>query len=203
MRRRLLVFAKAPEPGHVKTRLIPALGPGGAAELHAALVRRTLEVALRARAAPVELWCAPDVEHPFFQAMRRQYGVTLRPQPDGDLGARMGGAFLRTLTRTEAGVLIGTDCPGLRAGDLRTAFARLGAGVEAVLGPAADGGYWLIGLRRPLGPLFRDIPWGTARVLSATRAVLGRHGLSAHELPTRADVDRPEDLAALGWRPER
>jgi hypothetical protein len=203
MRRRLLIFAKAPEAGQVKTRLIPVLGAAGAAGLHAALARRTLGVAVRSRVAAVELWCAPDSAHPFFQAMRRQYGVTLRSQPDGDLGARMGGAFLRTLPRTEAAVLIGTDCPGLRAGDLRIAFERLGAGVEAVLGPAADGGYWLIGLRHPRGALFRDIPWGTARVLSTTRAVLGRYGLSVHELPTRADVDRPEDLAGLDWRLDR
>lgn len=193
--RRLLVFARAPVPGQTKTRLIPALGAEGAAALHERLVRRTLDVARGL--APVTLCCAPGPEHPFFASIAGQPGVELQRQEGADLGERMSRALQAGLTGAPAVLLIGTDCADLQRTDLQEAFAGLAEGADAVLGPAADGGYWLLGLRRWEGVLFEGMPWGTAAVLGRTRAALAGLGWRWRELPLRHDVDRPEDLAYL------
>lgn len=194
---RLMVFARAPVPGAAKTRLIPALGATGAATLHAQLCHHTLGRATTARVAPVELWCSPDPAHPFFAACRSAFGIDLRSQCEGDLGSRMADAFGAALAASRHAVIIGTDCPGLCREDLRQAFRVLDDG-DAVLGPALDGGYVLIGLSRPAPALFRDIDWGTERVLAQTRERLAEIGFAWHELAPRRDVDRPEDLAWAG-----
>lgn len=194
---RLLVFAKAPIPGQVKTRLAGKLGARGAALLYQQLLRRTLEVARAARLCPVELWCAPDTRHGFFSVCRRQYGVRLRPQGAGDLGQRMNRALTRTLADGHPTVLIGGDCASLDAGELRAALQHLAAGRAAVLGPAADGGYVLVGLRQPCPEIFRGIAWGTGTVLEATRRLFRRAGVDWIELPLGWDVDTPADLRRL------
>lgn len=195
---RLMVFARAPVPGAAKTRLIPALGAEGAAALHAQLCCRTLALASAARLAPVELWCSPDTAHPFFAACRTAFGVDLRAQHGSDLGSRMAAAFDDALDPGRPALIIGTDCPGLGPGDLRQAFQVLHEGCDAVLGPAEDGGYVLIGLARPAPGLFADVDWGTDRVLAQTREHLRELGLRWHELAPRRDVDRPEDLIRAG-----
>lgn len=194
---RLLIFAKAPVPGRVKTRLAGRLGARGAAELYKRLLRRTLGIARAARLCPVELWCAPDARHGFFADCRRDYGVRLRRQRGGDLGRRMNHALNRALAGKAYAVLIGGDCASLGAAELRQALARLAAGTGAVLGPAADGGYLLVGLRRPCPALFRGIAWSTPTVLAATRRRLDRAGLAWMELPAGWDVDTPADLRRL------
>jgi rSAM/selenodomain-associated transferase 1 len=194
---RLLVFAKAPVPGQVKTRLAGTLGPRGAAELYKRLLRRTLAIAVTARLCPVDLWCAPDARHGCFAVCRRDCGVRLRRQGDGDLGRRMNHALSRALANHPYAVLIGGDCVSLGAAELRQAFARLATGTAAVLGPAADGGYLLVGLRRPAPALFRGIAWSTPAVLEATRRRLRRAGLVWAELPAGWDVDSPADLRRL------
>src|SRR5665647_860280 len=110
---RLIVFAKAPQPGAVKTRLIPLLGEAGAAALQARLVERTLATACAAGVGPVELYCAPRAEDPFFEYCGGRYAVSLASQADGDLGARMRDAFARVLSVARHAILIGTDCPAL------------------------------------------------------------------------------------------
>lgn len=194
---RLLIFAKAPVPGRVKTRLAARLGARGAAELYKRLLRRTLAIARTARLCPVELWCAPDARHGFFAACRRDHGVRLRRQRDGDLGRRMNQALKQALAGNAYAVLIGGDCASLGAMELREAFGQLAAGREAVLGPAADGGYLLVGLRRPGPALFRNIAWSTPAVLAATRRRLRRTGLVWVELPVGWDVDTPADVRRL------
>ena len=194
---RLLIFAKAPVPGRVKTRLAGRLGTRGAAELYKKLLRRTLAIAREARLCPVELWCAPDGRHGFFTACRREYGVRLRRQCGGDLGRRMNQALNRTLAVHRFAVLIGGDCVSLGAAELRGAVSRLAAGRDAVLGPARDGGYLLVGLRQPRPALFRGIAWGTSAVLAATRRRLRRSGADWAELPPGWDVDTPADLRRL------
>lgn len=194
---RLLVFAKAPTPGRVKTRLIRRLGPRGAAALYRGLLRRTLRTATTARLCPVQLWCAPDSQHGFFSRCRRRYGVTLHRQSDGDLGARMQRALTLVLRRHACALLIGADCPSLTEAGLRAALTALAQGQDAVVGPAEDGGYVLIGLRRPGAALFRTIPWGSGTVLAATRRRLRRAGLTWLELPLGWDVDRPADVRRL------
>jgi rSAM/selenodomain-associated transferase 1 len=194
---RLLIFAKAPVLGRVKTRLIPALGADGAAALHERLCHAALAQATAARLAPVELWCHPDTRHAFFTACRAMYGVELHEQRGADLGARMHNAFDHAFESSRYAVTIGTDCPDLTVGDLQNAFRALEDGYDAVLGPAVDGGYVLIGLSRPVPDLFTEIDWGSDRVLAQTRARLADLDLRAKELPPRHDIDRPEDLVRM------
>lgn len=194
---RLIIFAKAPEPGKVKTRLIPALGAAGAADLHRHLVRHAIGVATEAALGPVELWCAPDTHDPFFARCRRDFGVSLRSQGEGDLGERMLRAFQETLAHSPRAILIGSDIPALRAGHLRDADRALREGLGCVLGPAEDGGYVLIGLARPDAELFRSIRWGGSEVLAETRRRVSSLRMRCRELPVLWDVDRPEDLKRL------
>jgi rSAM/selenodomain-associated transferase 1 len=193
---RVAVFAKAPVPGQVKTRLAPVLGADGAAALHAGLVRRALSTAVDSRLGAVELWCAPDTAHPFFQRCAEQFGATLHAQQGEDLGQRMAAAFAHGLASGGHVVLIGSDCPVLEPADLRDAAAAV-AGHDAALAPAEDGGYVLVALARPLPDLFHGIAWGTSAVMGQTRARLASLGIAWKELPMRWDVDRPEDFARL------
>ncbi len=195
MKHLVQVFARAPLPGRTKTRLIPVLGAEGAAALHARLTRDTLQRLTAHPALEVELWCHPDEAHPFFRDCQARFDVPLFCQRGGDLGARMDHALRHGLDRRPHVLLVGTDCPALRAEDLVTAGEALRDGHDVVLGPALDGGYYLIGLRRPRPRLFRDMPWGSAQVLELTRHRLRQAGLHWYELPRRADLDRPEDLA--------
>lgn len=193
----LIVFARAPEPGRVKTRLVPLLGAGGAARLHARMVARTLRTALAAGFDNVYLHCSPGVKNIFFKKMQKRFGVGLRSQGRGDIGQRMQRAFARALRRHPCVVLIGSDCPALRPADLRAAARALRAGADAVLSPAEDGGYPLIGLRRVSRRLFAGVSWGSDRVLEQTRHRLERLGWRWQELRTLWDVDRPEDVLRL------
>jgi rSAM/selenodomain-associated transferase 1 len=191
------VFAKAPEPGQVKTRLIPRLGADGAARLHARLVWHAIETALASGVGAVQLWCAPTPSHPFFQELAVAHGLHLQRQCDGDLGGRMAEAFHRLLGRFSRAILIGTDCPVRTAQDFELARDALDEGSDAVLGPAEDGGYHLIGLRRSEPRVFEGISWSTDCVLSQTRVRLSALGMRWHELPQRWDLDRPEDYERL------
>ncbi len=193
----LIVFAKAPMPGQVKTRLVPILGPEGACALHLRLVRHAIETARASRIEQIELWCTPDVHHPFCMACRDRYGISLHAQRGAELGSRMAGALCSALERARSVLLIGSDCPALTADDLDAAAAALQDGCDAVLGPAADGGYVLIGLKRIERALFSGVPWGTERVAEITRGRMKALGWRAWELPPRPDVDRPGDLAGL------
>ena len=191
----LLVFARAPEPGRVKTRLVPLLGEAGAARLQARLVEKTLQTAASSGLTDVTLCCTPSVKHAFFRKMQEKFQVRLRSQGRGDLGERLYRAFARALRHHRQAIVIGSDCPALRAADLRTAARELRAGAAAVLAPAEDGGYALIGLRRVHPRLFAGIEWGSARVMAQSRQRLARLGWHWHELRTLWDVDRPEDVA--------
>jgi rSAM/selenodomain-associated transferase 1 len=194
VRTRIAVFAKAPIERSVKTRLAPALGPAGAARLHADLVRRTLATAVDAGVGEVELWCAPDAAHPFFADCARDFGVALREQVAGDLGARMAWAFRCALGDNAALVLVGSDCPVLTPGLLREAAAAL-ATHDVVVAPAEDGGYVLVGLARADPGIFSGIAWGGGEVMAETRRRLEETGTRWKELETLWDIDRPEDYA--------
>ncbi|MBL0142515.1 MAG: TIGR04282 family arsenosugar biosynthesis glycosyltransferase [Betaproteobacteria bacterium] len=189
------VFAKAPVPGEVKTRLVPLLGAGDAAELHATLVRHALATARNSGVGAVSLWCMPNTGHPFFAACAAEFGVDLHEQRGGHLGERMARAFDRLLASGPA-LLVGSDCPSLRADDLRAAAGSLSTH-DAVIQPAEDGGYVLVGLARTAPGLFEGIRWGEASVMRDTRARLREAGATWREMPTRWDVDRPEDYRRL------
>ena len=188
-----IVFAKAPRAGEVKTRLIPVLGAAGAAALHGQLLHRTLVTATNAGLGPVELHCAPDDSDAFLRECGRRFGVPLAPQRGSDLGARMRHAFDDGLARHSRVILIGTDCPVLSEQHLRDAQAALADKNDAVLIPAEDGGYALIGLARCDARLFEGIAWGGDTVLADTRARLKALGWRWRELETLWDIDRPDD----------
>lgn len=191
----ILVFAKAPIAGEVKTRLIPALGTAVATNLHTQLVRHSLTTVVHANICPVQLWCAPGTTHAFFAECQREFGVTLHAQQGHDLGARMAHAFDAALQEYRQAVIIGSDCPLLTAQDITTTLSALRTNCNAVLGPAQDGGYVLLGLKQAPSALFDDIPWGTANVLALTRERLQQLQWRVTELAAHWDVDRPEDLA--------
>lgn len=191
----IVVFAKAPQAGRVKTRLAAALGAEGAARLHARLLERTVATALAAGCGPVELFGSP-ADHGFLRALARRHALVLRGQGEGNVGARMCHAFRRGLRRQARVILIGSDCPALLPADLRRA-ARLLRSCDAVIAPAEDGGYPLLGLARVSATLFDGVAWGTNLVLAQTRQRLVALGWRWRELRTVWDVDRPEDLERL------
>ncbi|MFV8833591.1 TIGR04282 family arsenosugar biosynthesis glycosyltransferase [Aquisalimonas sp.] len=194
---RILLFAKAPVAGRVKTRLRGAWGARGACRIHQQLFRRTLDVVRRSAAAPLDIWCAPGCDHPWIRARAREVDAGLRAQPPGDLGARMAGAFRATLRTAPYAIIVGGDCAALTPEHVRSAFQRLHAGDDAVFTPADDGGYVLIGLRRLDPAVFRTVPWGTDAVMAATRRRLRRLDWRAGELAAVPDVDRPADVRRL------
>lgn len=201
---RPIVFAKAPQPGRVKTRLIPALGPDGAATLARRLLRHTLNEALAAGLGPVELCAAPDPAHPAWKETGLPPGLVLTPQGDGDLGARMARAARRHLDANRAVILLGADCPALTRERLRRIAAALRQ-AQAVLVPALDGGYVALGLSRFHLALFEAIAWGGDAVAATTCARLRRLGWRFRCLSPLADIDRPGDLRHLSatWRIHR
>jgi rSAM/selenodomain-associated transferase 2/rSAM/selenodomain-associated transferase 1 len=196
VRRRLIVFTRFPEAGCVKTRLIPALGAERAAALHRRLLLRTLrtaEIGCRLSEADLEVHFDGGSEEAFHHWVGDRY--ICRAQRGGDLGDRMAHAFEGSFEAgCQAAVIIGSDSPGLTPELLVAAFEKLGSS-SVVLGPADDGGYYLIGLGRPVPELFRSITWGTGRVLGESIEILARLRITPALLAALGDIDRPEDLA--------
>lgn len=200
----LLVFARSPRVGHVKTRLIPSLGAQGACNLHRQLVSRTLERACAAQGAQVQLWIAGDTAEPFVQECSRRFRVPVLEQRGANVGQCMAAAFedaLRGGNGDARCVLIGTDCPAQTVEDLAQAAEALRSH-DAVLQPAEDGGYVLVGLTRPQWQLFDAIDWGSGRVTEQTLQRAASLGLALQLLRTVPDLDSEADLRharALGW----
>jgi uncharacterized protein len=190
----IAILAKAPIPGFAKTRLIPAIGAHAAAILQERLTERAVATALAANVGPVTLWCSPDATHTTFLKLVARLRITLRPQPEGDLGSRMLAA-----TAASAGpvLVLGTDCPALTEVHLRSAANAFRDGTDVILIPADDGGYVLIGTRSAQPALFAGIAWGTQAVLAETRARVIAHRLVLTERPPLWDVDTESDLARL------
>lgn len=192
--RSLLVFAKAPQPGKVKTRLARAMGDERAAELYRRMGKAIIE-AVRGGDFETSVLYAPAEALP---AMRAWLGISLRlmPQAGDDLGHRMNTAITEALETSRRVCLIGTDSPDVDAARVSEAFEAM-AGTDVVLGPARDGGYYLIALSEPHPELFQGIPWSTDRVLEATLEQASAAGLAVRLLETLADVDEPADVP--GW----
>ena len=197
-----MIFAKAPIPGEVNTRLCPPLTPDEAATLHGSFVLDMLE---RSKTAVVKLKlpfdrylaCAPSSTLVFFKIMEERQGVKLIDQVGDDLGARMSQTCETMFARGYTCVLIvGTDVPSLPLDHYRQALALLETN-DLVLGPALDGGYYLIGLKRTVPDLFAGIPWSTKQVLEMTQEKATTLGLKTALLPPWRDVDTIEDLQAL------
>ena len=195
---KLIIFSKAPISGRVKRRLIPVIGADAAARLHQEMLEQKLRMTHEQRIAPVELYCWPHKLHPYFRDLPSRYSLTLHNQQGIDLGERMATAVQRSIGEHNHTVLIGTDCPDLDRAYLMQAFQALQDGADAVIGPAEDGGYILIGLSRFNRSVFENIEWGTEAVYSQTVTRLKQLDFSYVELNTLWDVDRPEDLERLG-----
>ncbi len=193
----VLLFAKAPVPRRVKTRLAAEFGYRGAALRYRALAAQTGACIREAWDGPVQLWCAPDRSHPWFRSLAEQERMTLHVQSPGDLGHRMAHA-LETALRTHAWALvIGADCAGVRPGLLREAMAALDDTTDLVIGPAKDGGYVFLGARRVWPTMFHAVPWGTSRVMCVTRQRLRRFPGTVRELRGGWDVDTPADYRRI------
>jgi rSAM/selenodomain-associated transferase 1 len=192
----IIIFTRFPEPGLTKTRLIPVLGPEGACRLHRELTERIV-----ARVRRIKKSYPLMVEIHFAGGSREQMAGWLGPdfpyvlQAEGDLGARMRQAFQKGFRQGwEQVVLIGSDLPDLTPAILRESFDRL-TNHDLVLGPARDGGYYLIGLKADCPELFgSSMIWGTREVLKNTLLTADRLGLETALLTRLRDVDRPEDL---------
>lgn len=198
----LVVFAKAPIPGQVKTRLCPPLTPDEAAALHGSFVLDTLE---RTKAAATQfklpfdryLACAPSSTHVFFKIMEERQSVKLLDQTGDNLGARLTQAFENLFARGyKQALIIGSDVPSLPLEQYKQALTLLDSH-DLVLGPALDGGYYLIGLNRSAPDLFTDIPWSTDQVLKLTQEKALGLGLKSALLAPWRDVDTIDDLQAL------
>lgn len=195
---RIVIFAKAPVPGRVKTRLIPALGEAGAARLALRMLELALQQARAAGVGPVELCMSPAPDAPEWSGIALPPGIDTSAQGEGDLGERMARAARRCIDLGEAVLLTGTDCPDLTAARLREAGRQLETH-DAVLYPAADGGYPLLGLRGFEATLFSDIPWSTAAVAGLTLERMAKLNWQVWLGETLCDVDEPGDLACLPW----
>ncbi len=187
------VFCKAPQPGKVKTRLLPELNEFQAAKIHQQLAELTLAKIFQSELCDVQLWCTPDASHEFFAECQNRYSLTLKTQSPGDLGFRMNHALTKGLQNYRQVVLIGTDCPSFVHSDFVTALSALKHGNDVVLAPTEDGGYSLIGLSAPVPELFSDINWGTSEVLAATKSKIIKQKLDYYELPLQWDIDYYED----------
>ncbi|MGH7895147.1 MAG: TIGR04282 family arsenosugar biosynthesis glycosyltransferase [Candidatus Binatia bacterium] len=189
----IVVLAKYPTPGRVKTRLAAVVGRVAACQVYRAFI---LDLARRLEGRRFRVWWAfAPAAAPFTSLVRTRRRF---PQRGADLGARIHHALVRVARRAPAGVLaIGADTPHVSLRELGRAARALAGGTDVVLGPARDGGYYLVGVRRPLRALFAAIPWSTPRVLDETRRRCRALGLSVVELAPSFDVDDAGDLQAL------
>ncbi|HEY9867483.1 MAG TPA: TIGR04282 family arsenosugar biosynthesis glycosyltransferase [Candidatus Obscuribacterales bacterium] len=195
MNKHLIIFTRYPEPGKTKTRLIPVVGEIGAANLHRQMTEKTLNTARQLQ--KIE---SLSIEVRFtggnLDVMQNWLGADLiyDAQSFGDLGNRMGKAFQMAFYEEKNQILmVGTDCPELTVDILFQGFKLL-QDHDIVIGPAKDGGYYLIGLKRYIPELFKDIPWGTSMVCEITLKICETLNLSVGKLPVLLDIDRPEDL---------
>ena len=192
---RLLIFAKAPVSGQVKSRLVPDIGKQAATELHRLMTLNTVAMAVDSGVCPVELWCSPDPSDDFFQTVVQRFPVTLRTQQGSDLGERMFHAASCALQEVNNVIIIGSDCLQITNDYLVMATAYLSKqSVECVVAPAYDGGYVLIGVNRIDRRLFQNVAWGTGDVMKQTQDALKQLQWRWAELPTLRDTDVKTDL---------
>ncbi|MBI5552285.1 MAG: TIGR04283 family arsenosugar biosynthesis glycosyltransferase [Desulfobacterales bacterium] len=195
--RHIILFGRYPVPGVTKTRLIPILGALGAADLQRQLTEQAVAGLAGNRGAPLSFAFTGGTPDQVGRWLGR-FKIRLVPQPEGDLGQRMRSMLDRALDQGAGqAVLVGTDVPGLTARHVHMAFEAL-VGHDLVLGPSTDGGYYLVGCRRP-ADLFDGIPWGTTEVLAKSLAAAHKQGLSTALLPELHDIDTETDLKQ--WQP--
>ncbi|WP_199316329.1 TIGR04282 family arsenosugar biosynthesis glycosyltransferase [Tolypothrix sp. FACHB-123] len=191
----LIVFTRYPEPGKTKTRMIPALGDVGAADLQKQMTEYTVSQVKELQKI-AEVSCEVRFAGGNLQLMQDWLGLDLvyQSQGEGDLGDRLARSLSDAFqSGREQVIIIGTDCPGVNSQLLTKAFEQIRS-FDLVIGPAIDGGYYLIGLRQLIPNLFANIDWGTPQVLQQTVNIAEKLNLSKIYLPALSDVDYPEDL---------
>jgi rSAM/selenodomain-associated transferase 1 len=203
LKRLVVVFLKLPTPGRVKTRLAASIGDDEAAMIYTELVRRTF-AALPTEGSTIWLYAEPAARLNQVESWIDSLGTyswraraRIVPQPDGDLGDRLTAVFRQAFAESYRHVIaVGTDCPLVTTGHFHDAFERLET-TDAVIGPAMDGGYYLIGLRRETPELFFQIPWSSPSVFEATRSAAASAGLTTSILEPLRDVDSIHDWEAV------
>lgn len=190
---KLLIFTKSPILGEVKTRLQPEYSQEQSLKVHTRLLLNTLELSNKLNELDIELCCAPDRTSSFFLECEKNYPISLSNQEGEGLGERMAFSMSVALQTYEKVIVIGTDCPDINESYLRDAFDALNE-LDVVIGPADDGGYILLGLKKFSMELFTGIPWSTDKVYFQTKNILENLSLSYKELGIMHDLDRPEDL---------
>ena len=200
----IAIFAKAPLPGQVKTRLIPLLGAEAAAQVHRQMLLHALQIARSVAPESVTLWTAGDHAHPFLHAAAAQHAAACYAQCEGDIGARMADCLERLLPQGGKVLLLGSDCPAMTVDDLRTAAGALDT-AQMVFMPAEDGGYVMVGacdhggaeFAATRAAAFNNIWWSTEQVMAQTRKALARQGwregVEWQALRSGWDIDTPDD----------
>ena len=190
----LIVFARKPVKGKVKTRLGKVIGCYRAMEVYRFLLMSTLRELQTIRRVRKILMVADPADISWFRRQLFCRGWIVRPQTVGNLGRRMEQAFSYELRRSGSVVLVGSDVEAIQAKDIIQTFTLLGQGVETVIGPALDGGYWLLGRSDCDADIFNDIKWGGSQVFSKTKKKLESTGCSYCEISQRRDIDSRSDL---------
>lgn len=186
----LILFAKAPIAGRVKTRLMSHCSNQQAADIASLLMQESIEKAIQYWPSKVLLSAAIDMNHPFFTEMVERYSVTMVQQCEGHLGEKMRHAFE---TNGYPAAVMGCDAPHVSSKSLKQAYDLLGRG-QSIIGPADDGGYYILGLAEPADELFEDKTWGTDQVLNLTLDAAKHSGLILSHLDSLNDVDEWQDL---------
>lgn len=189
----IVVFARAPERGRVKTRLAAGIGADAALDVYCQLLEQTLRTVVTSQLAPIELHIDGDTQHPFVRSIANRADALIIAQQGSDLGERMYLALDKALQKYDRALVIGTDCPVMNEAYLENALHRLAEGKEVVVGPSEDGGYVLIGATRADKRVFNNINWGGNSVMQQTRDALCDAGIDFDELDVLWDVDHPED----------
>lgn len=202
----IIIFAREPVAGKVKTRLIPALGADGAARLYQQLLDYTLSNTINAALAPVNLCITPESRKDYFKQLMLNHRTAcgsceLTEQQGHDLGVRMYHALTLALKKYSKAILIGTDCPFLSREDLKQAILALDTN-DMVFSPARDGGYVLVGAKKLVPGIFKNIEWGSERVMEQSRNALLANGICWQELPEQCDIDVKSDLKYLSQHNE-
>jgi hypothetical protein len=192
----LILFAKAPIPGRVKTRLQPDYSAPQAARIAAELIRATAKLAAHNWPGVVSLYASPDARHPLFRQLAARYRLRLERQSEGDLGRRMAVALGEGIARATAAAVMGCDVPQCDWETLDEANERVARG-RYVLGPTFDGGYYFIGMPRVHVELFENMDWGGPGVLAETLARAARLGIEFDLLPALRDIDSADDLRTV------
>lgn len=196
-RGRMVLFARTPQVGRVKTRLAADMDDEAAFQLYCAMLEYTLRTAKQAGIAEVVLYVYPDIDAAFFSELCDRYSVRLYRQDGRDLGERMASAMIEQLKESDFVILIGADCLLIDESYLKRTTNKLAGGTSLVFGPADDGGYVMVAMTNPHVEIFETINWGTAEVMAQSRDRCRQHGLSMEEMPVLFDIDTVLDWERL------